>query len=287
MTEQNAKAPKKEKRAKKGRKLFWLLVIAAVWWFNNYTLRVNNVELTSSKIVSPVRFAVISDLHAAKIGISNKTILSAVESAKPDAVFILGDMYTSGSTPELIDKSVELAADIIRSGYPVYVVTGEHDYDDEYLEALESTGADVMRYDTASVEIKGSRIRIMGIDNVYYTPTFDLNNEFVLDGNCYNILLAHIPNYDKFASFGADLTICADTHGGMAQIPFGGGPFYDSETGTWLPKLLRKDVKVYDKGFFGYDGGTMFITSGIGAYPAPVRFNNRPEVVVMDVKPKG
>ena len=287
MAEQKEKTPGKNKERKKGRRLFWILVIAAVWWFNNYTLRVNNVELSSPKLVSPVRFAVISDLHAAKYGISSKTIFSAVDRAKPDAVFILGDMYTSGSSEELVNKPVELASEIVRAGYPVYTVTGEHDYDGEYVEALKNAGVNVMSYDTAAVEIKGSRFRIMGIDNVYYTPTFDLNNEFTLDESCFNILLAHIPNYDKFASFGADLTLCADTHGGMAQIPFSGGPFYDSETGTWLPKLLRKDIKVYDKGFFGYEGGTMFITSGIGAYPAPVRFNNRPEVVVMDVKPKG
>ena len=31
----------------------------------------------------------------------------------------------------------------------------------------------------------------------------------------------------------------------------------------------------------------MFITSGIGVYPAPVRLNNRPEVAGIDLIPKG
>jgi len=30
----------------------------------------------------------------------------------------------------------------------------------------------------------------------------------------------------------------------------------------------------------------MFITSGLGASPAPVRLNNRPEVVVIDIIPQ-
>ena len=73
----------------------------------------------------------------------------------------------------------------------------------------------------------------------------------------------------------------------MAQLPFGLGPIYCSEKDVWLPKLLNKELEIYDKGLFDYDGGKMFITSGIGVYPAPVRFNNRPEVAVIDLIPKG
>ena len=41
-----------------------------------------------------------------------------------------------------------------------------------------------------------------------------------VDRDCFSILLAHIPNYERFAAFRTDLTICADTHGGMVQLPF-------------------------------------------------------------------
>ena len=94
--------------------------------------------------------------------------------------------------------------------------------------------------------------------------------------------MAHIPNYEKFADFGADLTICADTHGGMIQLPFLGAVI-DSATMKIFPEL-RGDT-VYDKGLFDYNGGTMFITSGIGVSPAPVRFNNRPEIAIIEISP--
>ncbi|MBR5683607.1 MAG: metallophosphoesterase [Ruminococcus sp.] len=280
-------AKKKEKEKKSSAKWLWLVLIAGIWWFSNYTLRTTVETVSSPKINSEIRIAVISDQHASKLGIGNKTILKTICRAEPDMVFMLGDMYTSGSDWELMQKPVELAKDIVSEGYPLYCVTGEHDYDGRYIEELKKAGTRVLDYDEEYVELRGSRLRIIGIDNVYYSPTFDLRNEYALDGGSFNILLAHIPNYEKFADFGADLTICADTHGEMARLPFGLGPVYCSEKDVWLPKLLHKELEIYDKGLFDYDGGKMFITSGIGVYPAPVRFNNRPEVAVIDLIPKG
>jgi hypothetical protein len=282
-----AKKPKKEKKDRKYSFILWLLLILVVWWFNNYALREHRVSLETSKVSSQMRLAVISDQHAAKYGISNKNIVKLIKEAHPDLVFILGDMYTSGSDQELMDKPVALADEIVSAGYPVYAVTGEHDTDKSYISDLEKVGVKVMNYKDEIVNVKGNNVHIMGIDNVYYSPTFDLKNEFQIYSESYNILLAHIPNYEKFEAFGADLTLCGDTHGEMARLPFGLGPIYLSDTQTWIPKLLDPELEIYDKGFFDYNGGKMFITSGIGVYPYPVRFCNRPEVVIMDVKPKG
>ncbi len=282
-----AKKPKKEKKDRKYSFILWLLLIIVVWWFNNYALREHRVSLETTKVSSQMRLAVISDQHAAKYGISNKNIVKLIREAHPDLVFILGDMYTSGSDQELMDKPVALASEIVSAGYPVYAVTGEHDTDKSYISDLEKAGVKVMNYKDEIVNVKGNNVHIMGIDNVYYSPTFDLKNEFQVYNDSYNILLAHIPNYEKFEAFGADLTLCGDTHGEMARLPFGLGPIYLSETQTWIPKLLDPELEIYDKGFFDYTGGKMFITSGIGVYPYPVRFCNRPEVVIMDVKPKG
>ena len=64
------------------------------------------------------------------------------------------------------------------------------------------------------IKIKDTEITFYGISNAYFSPTFDLSNEFELNKNTYNILLAHIPMYKDYESFGADLTLCGDTHGG-------------------------------------------------------------------------
>lgn len=263
-----------------------LVILLIVWWFNNYTLKTTMATIKSDKISSSVRIAVISDLHAVKHGIGNDSIIRRICKAEPDMVMILGDMYTFGSNSELMQIPVDLAGGIVDEGYPVYLVTGEHDTDRAYVEAAAAVGAKVMNYESEIVEINGNRLQIFGIDNVYYTDTFNLRSYFTPDESCYSILLAHIPNYEKFAQFGADLTICGDTHGEIIQLPFNLGPVYYSEYSMWLPELLQKNITVYDKGIFEYEDGAMFITSGIGNSPVPARFNNRPEIAVIDIIPE-
>lgn len=273
--------PVKKKRKKKP--LLWGILLLVVWYYNNFTLKTTHTEYKSDSIVSPVKAAVISDLHAMRYGISGQAVLECTEKEEPDIIFILGDMYTFGSPQELIDIPVEMMTDLVRDGYPVYFVPGEHDNDQEYLDALSAAGVHVMDYKCETIDLNGNVLRIMGIDNAYYSDTFDLSGEFSVSSGC-DILMAHIPNYDKFAEFGADITLCADTHGGMFRLPFI-GPVYDNNSGAWFPRLSGIGT-IYDKGWFSYDGGAMFITSGIGASPAPVRFNNRPEVVIMDIVPE-
>ncbi|MDE6035697.1 MAG: metallophosphoesterase [Ruminococcus sp.] len=269
------------KRKKKRRLFKFIVFLIIVWWYNNYTLKTNHVEITSGKIKNPVRIAIISDTHSTKHGISNNAILRRVRKANPDMVLILGDMYTCDSPADIMRIPVDLTSDIISAGYPVYFVTGEHDTDQSYIDAMVNTGAKPMNYATEITEINGNKIQLFGIDNVYYSPTFNLRNEFTVNPDCFSILMAHIPNYEKFADFDTDLTVCADTHGGMVQLPFV-GVMIDSDSMQLFPEMYGETV--YDKGFFDYPGGTMFITSGIGVSPLPVRFNNRPEIVIMDIK---
>lgn len=277
---------KKTARKYRTRRLcFILIVIIIIWWFNNFTLKITKTEIKSDKLVSPVRIVVISDLHASSHGISNKRIIGKIRRSKPDIVTVLGDMYTTGSSHDKVDIAVDLIQDIADENYPVYVVTGEHDLDHDYIKAVEETGAHVMNYKEEIVEMNGNKLQIMGIDNVYYSDTFDLTHEFTLRSDCFSILLAHIPDYDKLSAFKADLTLCADTHGEMIQLPFDLGPLYSSKYNSWLPQILL-DEKICDKGLFPYDGGNMFITSGIGVSPAPIRFNNRPEIAVIDLVPE-
>lgn len=259
-----------------------IAVIFLILWYNNYTLKINYTSISSSKVSSNIKIAVISDLHATKYGISNSNIIGKVNKINPDIVFVLGDMYTRKSKWNLIEIPINLMKSLVDDGYPVYFSAGDHDRSEKYFDELKKAGVHVMNYREETVNIKGNNLKIMGIDNAYYTSTFDVSNAFEADDNCYNILMAHIPNYSKFAKFGADLTLCADTHGGIIQFPFGIGAAYDALNEKWLPEITGNST-VYDKGWFGYKGGAMFITSGIGDYPVPARFNNRPEVVSINI----
>ena len=99
---ENTSAPKKKKVTKRRlrfrRLCAVMILLLIVWWYNNYTLKTVHLTLTSEKIKSPVRIAVISDLHASYFGISNRRIADRIIDSDPDIVLILGDMFTFGSS---------------------------------------------------------------------------------------------------------------------------------------------------------------------------------------------
>lgn len=291
MAEQNNKSqsnlnPKKKKSGFK-RFLIFIIIVALIWWFNNFTIKITETEIHSNKIVSPVKIAVISDYHAEKIGISPDTVLKKLKKIDPDAVFYLGDMYSRDAVQEEMNIAIELMTDTVSAGFTVFFVPGEHDTSLKYLNILMQNGVNVMNYQSAGINLNGNNIRIYGIDNVFFSETFDLSTEFALDENYYNILLAHIPMYEYYQNFSADLTLCGDTHGGIIQLPFNKGPVYYSSTDEWFPELKQQRNDIYDKGLFKIADNYkyMFITSGLGNSPVPARLNNRPEIAVIDLMP--
>lgn len=257
-----------------------VLIVVGVWIFNNFTIK--NVEeiLISDKIDSEVKIAVISDLHSFRYGKNNEVILSRIKDAEPDLIFVLGDMYSKGQTDK-IDSTVSFIsylADIAE----VCIVTGDHDYDSEYKEKLKATkNVNLLDYEYRDFNINGNELRIYGIDNVYFSSTFDLHKEFEdPDQSKINILLSHIPTIRHYGDFGFDFIFSGDSHGGLIRIPFLGGIYFN---GYILPEITYYDT-VTDKGLYEFQNTSLFVTSGIGHYPFPLRFNNRPEICFITIK---
>lgn len=276
------KTAKKQTENRKTKKfLVFVLVTFCFWYYNNYTLKVTEASVESQKITEPVRLAVISDLHIHKNGISGRRVIEKIENISPDAVVVLGDLYSRSADEEERNSALSFMIQLSHE-FTTYSVSGDHDTSSAFAEQLSSSGVHVLNYRDEYTEIKGQKLRFLGINNVYYSSTFNLDNAFSLESDSYNVLLAHIPNYEKFSDFGADLTLSADTHGNMVRLPFIGA-VYDITSDQYFPAL--KNSEYYDKGLKKYDDGSMFITSGIGDSPVPVRLFNRPEVVSIDIVP--
>lgn len=257
--------------------MFVLLVIF-VWWFNNFTLTETNVCFTDEKINDIITIVQITDLHGAEFGKDNINLIRKIENQNPDLVFVTGDMYTNLSG----NNGRETAINLLKSlgeRFTVYYVNGEHDNDDtEFFNEIKASGVNILNYENEIITVKNTVLHLYGINNVYYTDTFDLHNAFVSDSNNYSILLAHSSNFKKFAEFGIDLTVCGDTHGGMFRMPLVGA-VYDGNT------LLPERYGTYIKGTYTLGDSNLFISSGLGNYPFPIRFCNRPEIAVIKLAP--
>ena len=252
-------------------------VLVFIWWFNTYTLCVETVEISDSRIKNKVTIVQISDLHDYSFGNDNSSLINKISAQNPDFIVATGDMFSNGSV-EGRQVALALMTELVDVA-PVYYVNGEHDNLDDFDAELEEAGVNVLDYEQDVVTVGETKLHLYGINNVYYTDTFDLSNEFTLDETAYNVLLAHIQNFEKFAAFGMDLSLCGDTHGGQVRLPFVGAVYMDD---TWFPDRNGG----YIKGLYELDGKKLFVSGGLGSNPIPVRFWNRPEISVIKLVPQ-
>ena len=88
----------------------------------------------------------------------------------------------------------------------------------------------------------------------------------------YTILLSHRPElFDLYVDTGMDLVFSGHAHGGQFRLPFLGGLVAPNQ--GFFPR--------YDAGRFTNENTTMIVSRGVGNSIFPIRFNNRPEIVLV------
>ena len=264
------------------------LIIWTIW--GNTALEVNEYEITSSRIpeaFSGFRIAQVSDLHNAEFGEGNKDLIAMLSQTDPDIIVITGDLIDSRQTD--IEIALEFARQVIKIS-PVYYVTGNHEarvpeYENLKM-GLEEAGVIVLENQKVILEQEGESINLIGIDDPSFKEDYlfgdaasvtraalsELQNES--DG--YTILLAHRPElFDIYVDSGVDLVFSGHAHGGQFRLPIIGGLVAPDQ--GFFPK--------YDAGLFSQENTTMIVSRGVGNSIIPVRFNNRPEIIIAELKP--
>ena len=264
------------------------LIIWTIW--GNTALEVNEYEITSSRIpeaFSGFRIAQVSDLHNAEFGEGNKDLIAMLSQTDPDIIVITGDLIDSRQTDSEI--ALEFARQVIKIS-PVYYVTGNHEarvpeYENLKM-GLEEAGVIVLENQKVILEQEGESINLIGIDDPSFKEDYlfgdaasvtraalsELQNES--DG--YTILLAHRPElFDIYVDSGVDLVFSGHAHGGQFRLPIIGGLVAPDQ--GFFPK--------YDAGLFSQENTTMIVSRGVGNSIIPVRFNNRPEIIIAELKP--
>ena len=226
------------------------------------------------------KIAHVSDLHNAVFGRENEKLLSLIRAAKPDIIAITGDLIDSRHTD--IDSAlafVEAAAEIA----PIYYVTGNHESRldfDEIEPRLIAAGARVLRNEAEDIGRGGERIRLAGIDDPSFIRTGGTAEERAAaeleqlgdGGGTFTVLLAHRPELvEVYAEYGAGLVLSGHAHGGQVRLPLLGGLYAPGQ--GLLPE--------YDSGLYSLGETQMVVSRGLGNSVAPLRVNNRPELVIV------
>ena len=265
-----------------------IAVIFVIWIFwSNVTVGVTRYTIKSEKLPTSFdryKIVVVSDLHNAEFGENNSTITELVEKEKPDIIALTGDLVDSNKTDiqtagELVKKLAEIA--------PCYYVTGNHEawIGSQYqeLEKILLDASVVVLHDkSVNLTKNNETIQLAGLDDPDFTDRDASVQQSMLEtklGNMnltddYCVLLSHRPEaFDAYVSEGVDLVLSGHAHGGQFRLPFIGGIVAPNQ--GFLPK--------YDAGMYFESNTTMIVSRGIGNSIIPIRFNNRPEIVSVEL----
>ena len=185
----------------------------------------------------------------------------------------------------MLFRSVKQAVQIA----PVYYVTGNHEASlsnySEFQMNLVALGVGVLENQAVQLEQDGERITLIGLSDPNFTIRGDMFGEVpamvatklenLLDTESgYNILLSHRPElFETYVNCGVDLVFSGHAHGGQFRLPFVG-------------RLIAPNQGLfpqYDAGLYADGNTNMVVSRGIGNSIIPFRFNNRPEIVLVEL----
>ena len=257
------------------------------------SLEAEEYTISSDRINSEVKLALISDLHDHTFGEKNEELVQMLKEQEPDLILMAGDIIND------ISKDSHVAVELIeqvKDIAPVYYSLGNQEEDyigrgtSDLLNELKDAGAIVLDESYQDIQVNGNAIRLGGMYD--YAFALDGNNttrkknmrpslyQFLTDfqdTDSYRLMMAHRPDSfifgDAAKTWDIDLVVSGHNHGGQVILPFLGG-IYGGDQG-WFPKYVDgvhhfKKVK------------NMVITRGLGSGEEKLpRFNNKPEVVMI------
>ena len=264
----------------------------------SYTkLTVREYEIPVSGLETPVKFAVLADLHCNTFGEENSELIAAVKAQSPDGILLAGDLLNRHAKSHrdviaLVKALTEIA--------PVYSSVGNHEVDylaqngEAFLREMKAAGAVLLDRSYTEAVLGGQTVRIGGLyDYPFAADGFDSCRKETMAPAVYNfltdfqqtalpkVMIAHRPEGyilgESSVTWEIDAVVSGHYHGGQIVLPFLGG-IWAAEQGLF-PDYLHG---VYQK-----DKIQLFITSGLGSGSKLIsRFNNPPELAVLTLVPE-
>lgn len=278
------------RRRSKRKKYVWLpivlVVLAAFYWWSNFTIDITHTTVVVDTLPQGfvgANIVVLGDTQAATFGDNQADLLAAVTEQTPDYIFFVGDLLDR-DTP--FDQAyITTLGQGLCAIAPTYYITGNHEWAlgnvPELKACLTDCGVTVLSNQYVTLESQGDTLLLAGIDDPLgyadqKTPEELATEIGDLDQACW-FLLAHRNDYflDQYSLLGADLVISGHGHGGLIRLPFTDGLVDHSGL---FPS--------YTAGLYEANGSQLFVTRGLGNSKGTFRLFNRPEVAVITLSNK-
>lgn len=258
-----------------------LLLFFWMFW-GNRTIQVSQVEITDAEVPDAFidfKIAHLSDIHDKNWG---ETLIAPIQEENPDIIVITGDLIDSNE-PDIYSAS--LLIEELNKIAPIYFVTGNHEawsgHYDTLKESLLNQSVNILDNEAIVLQRNGEELLLLGLkDSAFATEdehslaiearVQELSGQF--DG--FKLLLAHRPElFESYVRNDLNLVLSGHAHGGQFRLPFIGG-------------LIAPDQGLfpeYTSGVYEENKTKMVVSRGLGNSIIPLRFNNRPELIFIQL----
>jgi len=267
-----------------------LLFCGFYLYFQNTALQVTKFLIVDSKIpksFNNYRIIQISDFHNTTSKKLTNQLVEEITKEEPNIIVITGDLIDSRRTN--IDVAIDFLKKI-KDIAPIYYVSGNHESRISEYETLKKEmndlGINLLDNELIEIQKKDDIINLIGIDDPSFSNTIEVDDCEIIedqikiinyDENFYTILLSHRPEaFKTYVNENINLIFSGHAHGGQIRLPFIGGIFVPNQ--GFFPK--------YTSGKYEEKNTTMIVSRGIGNSLFPFRINNRPELIVVELKNK-
>jgi predicted MPP superfamily phosphohydrolase len=198
--------------------------------------------------------------------------VKAINRQRPEFVFLTGDYFSGPATMRYYIEPFRRALAELNPTVGVFAIPGNHDHWSSIsiiAEALDAAGARVLANEHQRVQVRGERLAIVGIDDLWSRRAEPARAFRGLTRDDCTIVLAHNPDtalYTRHLAPGVMLS--GHTHGGVVRIPF---------YGSVINSILRIG-KQYYAGLNRYGEFYIYTNRGLGTFWLRIRINCRPEI---------
>lgn len=252
--------------------------IAYAYFVEPYRLEVTHVALTTQKFppgAQAVRIVHVSDLHCDRKARLAPSLPDAIAPLRPDVIVFTGDAANCLEGLEHFRQCMRRLAALA----PTYAVRGNWDLGRgrDAWRLFEATGVVELNDEAADVKVRGTPIRLVGAP--FGAPVHAGRALAEVPPDVYTVVLYHTPDLIyEVASRKADLYLAGHTHGGQVALPVYGALI-----------TLSRYGKRFEAGLFRVDQTHLYVNRGIGmegGWAPRVRFCARPEITVLDIRPR-
>ena len=232
------------------------------------------IEITRHSFVGNVkrtlRIAHLTDLHTSGVGKRERNLILLVRRENPDIIVITGDTTNGAGLGPARDLLINLSAPngvwLVRGDSERWPL-GENERSLLARRWRESPAEPRARPFATTCGWRDSMILASG------TPDLDQ----ALQGApapAFKLVLMHAPDYFPRIAGRFDLALAGHSHGGQIVVP-GYGPL-----------LLPPGGSRYVQGWFTQNRSHLYVNRGLGTSRLPLRLFARPELAIIDVRPR-